>query len=107
MLRHYSSINRNIVECKALPTCCTCATNTVLIETLWNVKSAKFWLIPSSGGRVLIETLWNVKRETCGCSSIGTSCINRNIVECKVTFFRLSAPALFRINRNIVECKDF
>ena len=53
---------------------------------------------------VLIETLWNVKN----CPSTSTpsiACINRNIVECKACKQLSRYCAVLRINRNIVECK--
>ena len=34
------------------------------------------------------------------------SCINRNIVECKVDRLKLASDISLSINRNIVECKD-
>ena len=34
---------------------------------------------------VLIETLWNVKQDTCKKPSTGFSSFNRNIVECKAS----------------------
>ena len=102
-----SGINRNIVECKAF-----CLYHPpsrvllVLIETLWNVKivpSGK----PGNSAIVLIETLWNVKQfsylQCKFCKNVlietlwnvkvfqsfrkrrGVLCINRNIVECKVS----------------------
>ena len=55
-----SCINRNIVECKAV---------------LWTELSA--------GCTVLIETLWNVKTYTQSDKDIKAFRINRNIVECK------------------------
>ena len=55
---------------------------------------------------VLIETLWNVKVGWHERGRYAGSGINRNIVECKVTIFRLLRTGLFCINRNIVECKD-
>ena len=55
-----SSINRNIVECKAFHTFTTVALYPVLIETLWNVKQI-FYNNILWDKSVLIETLWNVK----------------------------------------------
>ena len=55
-----TGINRNIVECKVLKECVVVSSQGVLIETLWNVKYATFWLT-SLATLVLIETLWNVK----------------------------------------------
>ena len=54
---------------------------------------------------VLIETLWNVKQDTCKKPSTGFSSFNRNIVECKE--LRKGADAIIGkgFNRNIVECK--
>ena len=57
------SINRNIVECKEIICYFLYFPNTVLIETLWNVKLIKGILEPVIGEQVLIETLWNVKSE--------------------------------------------
>ena len=55
-----SGINRNIVECKVGQLMGALTGKTVLIETLWNVKTV--WCILRPGIRiVLIETLWNVK----------------------------------------------
>ena len=56
-----SSINRNIVECKDDRINCCIGSGSVLIETLWNVKSKKATYVLSR--------------------RLG---INRNIVECKV-----------------------
>ena len=76
-----SSINRNIVECKAYTIGITEEYTRVLIETLWNVKEAlKFRL------------------------KIITS-INRNIVECKEKLLYGWSKKHKSINRNIVECK--
>ena len=98
----------------------------VLIETLWNVNEGGTVAISSVGCMVLIETLWNVNKkiteskcfplmvliETLWNVNYRESCrgfsrirINRNIVECKCTHFRLPLPVMFGINRNIVECK--
>ena len=78
-------------------------------------------------GIVLIETLWNVKEYYPVSESGEGDCINRNIVECKVTFCteqntvsavlietlwnvkivpNRSSLASLGINRNIVECKE-
>ena len=54
---------------------------------------------------VLIETLWNVKKLPVQYEVSCLNRINRNIVECKVRRWHLSALPEFRINRNIVECK--
>ena len=55
----------------------------VLIETYWNVK--KHRKEPSSRLiLVLIETYWNVKFNCSHILLISFSCINRNILECKV-----------------------
>ena len=53
-------INRNIVECKGILLDRKSVHNRVLIETLWNVKEETQ---PGMDERVsvLIETLWNVK----------------------------------------------
>ena len=53
-------INRNIVECKVASGYTKLESDSVLIETLWNVK-----LLKKEGEKirkiVLIETLWSVK----------------------------------------------
>ena len=56
-----NSINRNIVECKVARTLSDQQPETVLIETLWNVK----------------------KEEAAPIEYTAVSGINRNIVECK------------------------
>ena len=53
----------------------------VLIETLWNVKMGES-VNPDGTLSVLIETLWNVKKEEAAPIEY-TAGINRNIVECK------------------------
>ena len=82
MQESQAGINRNIVECKGNWSVNPLQSQHVLIETLWNVKSAKTEPI-SPTNPVLIETLWNVKRETPAAGLTGRWCINRNIVECK------------------------
>ena len=57
-----TSINRNIVECKADRGRRAAYFFYVLIETLWNVKSLRM-RIKNGMGLVLIETLWNVKED--------------------------------------------
>ena len=54
-------INRNIVECKVGRHNPDWRRNTVLIETLWNVKGERHYMHLVGGPEVLIETLWNVK----------------------------------------------
>ena len=76
----------------------------VLIETLWNVKSMVKAVLKSQLS-VLIETLWNVKRvRRLAIRSLRR--INRNIVECKDEFYIQNQCYRTCINRNIVECKD-
>ena len=53
-------INRNIVECKVLFVAKYYLQETVLIETLWNVKYNNIRAYDVDVC-VLIETLWNVK----------------------------------------------
>ena len=53
---------------------------------------------------VLIETLWNVKYQFDHVVN-RTSCINRNIVECKAGHGEQTKRNELSINRNIVECK--
>ena len=46
-------------------------------------------------------------KDTCGGRSINTTrSINRNIVECKASYWHIQNLSEYRINRNIVECKD-
>ena len=76
-------INRNIVECKVT--------------------------VPFASGdarSVLIETLWNVKSYDATDKDITAFRINRNIVECKGSNCNGYMMIIVRINRNIVECKD-
>ena len=54
-------INRNIVECKDECGIITAETESVLIETLWNVKQVVLLAVILICS-VLIETLWNVKQ---------------------------------------------
>ena len=54
------SINRNIVECKDENVNFWQTLESVLIETLWNVKVYLIFIAPYCNS-VLIETLWNVK----------------------------------------------
>ena len=75
------------MECKVFQSITLCHTQTVLIETLWNVKTVKIdagiysvtvlietlWnvkflplIIIFHDRKVLIETLWNVKTRTSG-----------------------------------------
>ena len=68
------------------------------------VVSLSDFMDPSS---VLIETLWNVKKPEEKPIDIEAMCINRNIVECKVSLIRMLAKLAASINRNIVECKVF
>ena len=75
-------INRNIVECKVSLLLSVLGIESVLIETLWNVKLIP-QLLPLLCQFVLIETLWNVKNVTLPALT-PAACINRNIVECKV-----------------------
>ena len=55
---------------------------TVLIETLWNVKS-RIRCYNVLRCIVLIETLWNVKLKNADILNREIGGINRNIVECK------------------------
>ena len=77
----WSSINRNIVECKFFLSC-----------------------LPLARVRVLIETLWNVNRQR-SAREIAFQSINRNIVECKSLTPFINVSINICINRNIVECK--
>ncbi len=54
---------------------------------------------------VLIETLWNVKNAKFVVYNDGALGINRNIVECKVFQVLLLRLSWRSINRKIVECK--
>ena len=98
-----SSINRNIVECKAIKFCRKKNSRTVLIETSWNVKFSTESFLDCVVS-VLIETSWNVK--ACSPSNNLTAIsINRNIVECKERSWICCMKRDRGINRNIVECK--
>ena len=57
------------------------------------------------GSSVLIETLWNVKSTNHCKNSKLFHCINRNIVECKAVKCNILMCICVSINRNIVECK--
>ena len=95
-LKRNHGINRNIVECKgysSIGVVSLCAT--VLIETLWNVKSG-VWDNKILRSVVLIETLWNVKVIKAQMFPCFPVCINRNIVECKETTKGLGNRAEFR-----------
>ena len=59
-LTFQTSINRNIVECKAIHMPRSFSGALVLIETLWNVKFVILQTVIVCS-LVLIETLWNVK----------------------------------------------
>ena len=98
------SINRNIVECKGFFFRAEFKSDSVLIETSWNVK---YHSRPAHDRRrtVLIETSWNVKVFV-NCSLLFAHGINRNIVECKENRENISESNCKSINRNIVECKD-
>ena len=61
----------------------------VLIETLWNVKT-EMDIRSTQQKLVLIETLWNVKKPRRSVRRKHTLRINRNIVECKGTRNRCS-----------------
>ena len=76
-----SSINRNILECKAVPDRECARSSEVLIETYWNVKfviASIIGILPP----VLIETYWNVKTVSIAAKAAPAR-INRNILECK------------------------
>ena len=86
-------INRNIVECKVDSLNLFITAEAVLIETLWNVKF-RFCVIQSRFICVLIETLWNVKGVMNLAAASGEDRINRNIVECKVSYTAAAIQAL-------------
>ena len=75
----------------------------VLIETLWNVKP---FLNPSSHSciYVLIETLWNVKLYDTTANEAGGFVLIETLWNVKFTHSAHPAPST-RFNRNIVECK--
>ena len=77
----------------------------ILIETYWNVKQG-IRKVSSWRQVVLIETYWNVKADNTGLSPAFWRCINRNILECKVSIGSSFAHSSNSINRNILECKD-
>ena len=97
-------INRNIVECKETSQDRRCKKGNCINRNIVECKDG----MPTAlniYNLVLIETLWNVKLFTNGIMKRIAFRINRNIVECKVTF-SLNLPACCNcINRNIVECK--
>ena len=79
-------------------------TFTVLIETLWNVKTFNTIILfsfPCCINRNIVECkVWN------GQLFRFLQCINRNIVECKECYIVCPSRKSISINRNIVECKD-
>ena len=79
---HRIRINRNIVECKVASGYTKLESDSVLIETLWNVKNLR-------APRKLTEE----------------QSINRNIVECKAAKKRRRKNPEDCINRNIMECQ--
>ena len=115
------------MECKATPSTSRRKGETVLIETLWNVKRyvgvavnliekvliETLWNVKESGGThrnwqriVLIETLWNVKehrRSVCRARKYVLIETLWNVKEIKPEP-RPHSYACF--NRNIVECKE-
>ena len=76
-------INRNIVECKDR---CKLVQVSINVRINRNIVECKDGIQNWSKSRcqVLIETLWNVKSEAAKLS-LRVSRINRNIVECKET----------------------
>ena len=100
-------INRNIVECKVtlLPGSTGCHDRSIN-RNIVECKVSKPPFITSLT-LVLIETLWNVKSATISSIFASISGINRNIVECKDEFQFLRSIHTFGINRNIVECKVY
>ena len=98
-------INRNIVECKVtlLPGSTGCHDRSIN-RNIVECKVSKPPFITSLT-LVLIETLWNVKSATISSIFASISGINRNIVECKVPGTGRLCKTKHRINRNIVECK--
>ena len=75
-------INRNIVECKEKAGSYNKKGLTVLIETSWNVKIGVA-VQNNKPAKVLIETSWNVKEILERILEKFETSINRNIVECK------------------------
>ena len=73
-----------------------------MVDKIWyNMEE----LIGGSEERVLIETYWNVKKNRFNSSSKTAKRINRNILECKVTYGAGNINSIICINRNILECK--
>ena len=75
------------MECKVQIHLQSVEHGSVLIETLWNVKTGnpKPQTVAS---KVLIETLWNVKKKRYKNNTYAGASINRNIVECKANLQR-------------------
>ena len=84
-MKSSTCINRNIVECKGKIGWIRDYFLPVLIETLWNVKTATLFLT-NLVAFVLIETLWNVKKPRLMDWEQDGDSINRNIVECKAGY---------------------
>ena len=99
-------INRNIVECKDSSQIHSHYYKLGINRNIVECKEIKIKL-GKQNQTVLIETLWNVKPEGVGVGLIPLPRINRNIVECKAGSrkHKTKNPEC-GINRNIVECKD-
>ena len=78
----YTSINRNILECKYCFSRYSLQQNLVLIETYWNVNISTVIDVTFKGS-VLIETYWNVNKKFLSKLKNRENSINRNILECK------------------------
>ena len=81
-MKRSTCIIRNILEFICIIFCIRDYFLPVLIETLWNVKTATLFLT-NLVAFVLIETLWNVKVVWFNYKEGYLAGINRNIVECK------------------------
>ena len=102
-----AGFNRNIVECKVLPPSFQFPGIFVLIETLWNVKSADRSLHIGSF-RVLIETLWNVKNDAVGILKKEIEVLIETLWNVKISFrtiLREFDPVLIETLWNVKQAK--
>ena len=80
--------------------------SSVLIETLWNVKTGTR-KNGVAGRGVLIETLWNVKMGESVNPDGTLSVLIETLWNVKAYANRIYKRYGLGINRNIVECKEF
>ena len=77
-------INRNIVECKSSAAAVTIHAVNRINRNIVECKSGIVTSVSSGSESVLIETLWNVNSPLIVVLGDSDHCINRNIVECKL-----------------------